>query len=99
LPNRPTAVFACTDLIGVSLINEARKQGLSIPGDLSVIGFDNTIYADIAEPGLTTIEQPISQMATSTFEQLLKSMKKEEHAKQRVTIIPELVERASVKKL
>jgi len=48
---------------------------------------------------LTTIEQPISQMATSTFEQLLKSMKKEEHAKQRVTIIPELVERASVKKL
>ncbi|MBJ8032072.1 substrate-binding domain-containing protein, partial [Bacillus cereus group sp. N21] len=67
LPNRPTAVFACTDLIAICLMNEARKQGLSIPEDLSIIGFDNTIYAEIADPGLTTIEQPITQMATCTF--------------------------------
>ena len=32
-------------------MNEARKQGLSIPEDLSIIGFDNTIYAEIADPG------------------------------------------------
>ncbi len=97
LPNRPTAVFACTDLIAICLMNEARKQGLSIPEDLSIIGFDNTIYAEIADPGLTTIEQPIKQMAACTFEQLLKTMEMKEHAKQKITIIPQLVERSSVK--
>lgn len=97
LPNRPTAVFACTDLIAICLMNEARKQGLSIPEDLSIIGFDNTIYAEIADPGLTTIEQPITQMAACTFEQLLKTMEMKAHAKQKITIIPQLVERSSVK--
>ena len=99
LPNRPTAVFACTDLIAICLMNEARKQGLSIPEDLSIIGFDNTIYAEIADPGLTTIEQPIKQMAACTFEQLLKTMEMKEHAKQKITIIPQLVERSSVKNI
>ena len=99
LPNRPTAVFACTDLIAICLMNEARKQGLSIPEDLSIIGFDNTIYAEIADPGLTTIEQPITQMAACTFEQLLKTMEMKEHAKQKITIIPQLVERSSVKSI
>lgn len=97
LPNRPTAVFACTDLIAICLMNEARKQGLSIPEDLSIIGFDNTIYAEIADPGLTTIEQPIKQMASCTFEQLLKTMEVTAHAKQKITIIPQLIERSSVK--
>lgn len=78
-------------------MNEARKHGLSIPEDLSIIGFDNTIYAEIADPGLTTIEQPIKQMAACTFEQLLKTMEMKEHAKQKITIIPQLVERSSVK--
>lgn len=86
LPNRPTAVFACTDLIAICLMNEARKHGLSIPEDLSIIGFDNTIYAEIADPGLTTIEQPIKQMAACTFEQLLKTMEMKEHAKQKLQL-------------
>lgn len=80
-------------------MNEARKQGLAIPGDLSVIGFDNTIYAEMADPGLTTIEQPITQMAEYTFAQLLKTINGSESIKQRVMLTPELVERGSVKNI
>ncbi|MDW8517002.1 LacI family DNA-binding transcriptional regulator [Priestia flexa] len=98
-PKKPTAVFACTDLIAVAVMNEARKQGLAIPGDLSVIGFDNTIYAEMADPGLTTIEQPITQMAEYTFAQLLKTINGSESIKQRVMLTPELVERGSVKNI
>lgn len=96
---RPTAVFATTDLIAAVFIKEARKAKVSIPDDLSIIGFDNTVYAEIVDPGLTTIAQPISDLAHQAIQQLLKSIDTPDLPVQRIMLEPTLVERDSVRSL
>lgn len=63
--DRPTAVLALTDEIALAVLEQAGNMGLSIPGDLSVIGFDNIPAAEFAPPGLTTFDQHIRQSAES----------------------------------
>lgn len=99
LENRPTAVFASTDLIAATFINEARKLQIRIPDDLSIVGFDNTIYAELADPGLTTIAQPTQELAHFAMEQLLKLIKDPKIPQQRILLSPTLVERKSVRRL
>lgn len=98
LPKKPTAVFAATDLIAIVLINEARNAGVKVPEDLSVIGFDNTIYAEISDPGLTTIEQPITELANYSFDQLLQLIEQPDRIGHRIMLSPILIERGSVQK-
>jgi len=62
LDDPPTAVFAASDSIAVGVIKSARKHGLEVPGDLSVIGFDDTYNAMWVEPPLSTVKQPLRQM-------------------------------------
>ncbi len=99
LPERPTAVFATTDLIAVVFMNEARKTNVSVPEDISVIGFDNTIHAEIADPGLTTIAQPIDELARYAIYKLLESIENPQIPSHRIMLTPSLIERESVKDL
>ncbi|MDR4949343.1 LacI family DNA-binding transcriptional regulator [Neobacillus cucumis] len=99
LKDMPTAVFASTDLIAAILINESRKVNIRIPQDLSIVGFDNTIYAELADPGLTTIAQPKEELAHYAIDQLLKLMKDPIMPQQRIMLSPMLVERNSVRSL
>ncbi|KMY50992.1 LacI family DNA-binding transcriptional regulator [Peribacillus loiseleuriae] len=99
LENKPTAVFAATDLIAAIFMNEARKEHVVIPNDISVIGFDNTIHAEIADPGLTTIAQPIEELARLAIHQLLQSIEKPTMSGHRIMLTPELIERNSVRDL
>ncbi|HEX2143054.1 MAG TPA: LacI family DNA-binding transcriptional regulator [Glycomyces sp.] len=62
LDEPPTAVFAASDSIAVGVIRTARRRGLAVPGDLSVVGFDDTYNAKWVEPPLTTVKQPLRQM-------------------------------------
>lgn len=62
-PNRPTAIFASNDDMAAAVISVASRQGLEVPRDLSVIGFDDTAQATSVWPELTTIRQPVAQMA------------------------------------
>ncbi len=72
LPNRPTAIFAANDYSAMGVYQAARELGLQIPGDLSVIGFDNLHEAAYLDPPLTTIDQFIEKMATMATEMLVK---------------------------
>ncbi|MEC5186873.1 MULTISPECIES: LacI family DNA-binding transcriptional regulator [Geobacillus] len=99
LSERPTAVFATTDLIAVVFMNEARKTNVSVPEDISVIGFDNTIHAEIADPGLTTIAQPIDELARYAIYKLLESIENPQIPSHRIMLTPSLIERESVKDL
>jgi LacI family transcriptional regulator len=63
LPEPPTAIFACSDQCAAGVYKEARRRGLSIPADLSVIGFDDVMIAQWLQPPLTTIRQPLEEMA------------------------------------
>jgi LacI family transcriptional regulator len=68
---RPTAIFAANDVSAIATMAAARALGLSIPEDLSVIGFDNVPESALCEPPLTTIEQPIQRMGLEAVELLI----------------------------
>ncbi|PIC00524.1 LacI family DNA-binding transcriptional regulator [Caulobacter sp. X] len=71
LPERPTAIFAANDEMAVGALAAAAKNGLSVPRDLSVVGFDDTPSAEAAWPRLTTIHQPTAEMAEAAVEMLI----------------------------
>jgi LacI family transcriptional regulator len=54
---RPTAIFAANDLMAIGAMRALREAGLSIPGDIALVGFDNIPAASLVHPGLTTVEQ------------------------------------------
>lgn len=74
LPNRPSAIMAANDLSAFAVIEVANRLGISIPGELSLIGFDNLPESAYTSPALTTIEQPIGAMGRRAAELLIQSV-------------------------
>jgi LacI family transcriptional regulator len=70
-PHRPTAIFASNDEMAAGLIGAAHKAGLTVPEDLSIAGFDDSMVATVVWPQLTTVRQPIKNMAASAVEILI----------------------------
>ncbi|XAS68178.1 substrate-binding domain-containing protein [Micrococcaceae bacterium Sec5.7] len=70
-------------------------KGLSIPKDLSIVGFDDIPAAEWIEPGLTTIRQPVVQMAEAATRALLRHLDGDEELPQRIELGTELVVRGS----
>lgn len=95
LPERPTAIVASNDEIAFGVMEAARVHGLSLPKDLSVIGFDDTPRASQVYPQLTTIRQPLEQMGQTAVEMLLELIDDPELVVERITLPTELVIRAS----
>jgi LacI family transcriptional regulator len=62
LPDPPTAIFGFNDNVAIGALHAAHKRGLSVPDDLSVVGFDDTEPALIVTPQLTSIRQPLAEM-------------------------------------
>jgi LacI family transcriptional regulator len=71
LKQRPTAIFAGDDDMATGTIWAASEAGLSVPGDISVCGFDDTTIATQVWPPLTTIHQPVREMGRRATEELL----------------------------
>jgi LacI family transcriptional regulator len=71
----PTAIFASNDDMAAAAVSVAHRRGLAVPGDLSVVGFDDTSLATTIWPELTTVRQPISAMAEAALELLLNDLR------------------------
>lgn len=71
LPDRPTAMLCCYDGAAVAVKRAADAVGLSIPGDLSVVGHDDQGLQDLFTPGLTNIRVPVTQMAKHAMDILM----------------------------
>ncbi|MEW6228219.1 MAG: LacI family DNA-binding transcriptional regulator [Bacillota bacterium] len=69
---RPTAIFAANDEMAIGAMKTLAQQGLKVPGDVAVVGFDNTAFATVVTPPLTTVAQPLRMLGTSAMEMLLK---------------------------
>ena len=94
-PPRPTAIFACSDYIAVGVLQAARQGGLAVPDDISLVGFDDMPFAELVDPPLTTVRQPVAEMGRLAFEQLLAVLN--DAAAPTLTRLPvELVVRRSV---
>ena len=68
---RPTAVFASNDDMALGVLAAAQRLGLSVPGDLSITGFDDSSAAGLVWPPLTTVRQPMAAMARMAVEMLI----------------------------
>ena len=84
------AVVCYNDQIAVHVIRAIEEAGLSVPGDISVTGYDNSRYSTIADLKLTTIVHPQERLGEIAAETLLKMIRKEE-VESRVIIEPELI--------
>lgn len=75
LAERPSAVFASNDDMAAGVVAVAHKSGLDVPGDLTVVGFDDTALATTIWPELTTVHQPIADMAEMAVRRLVEQVK------------------------
>ncbi|MFD3437244.1 LacI family DNA-binding transcriptional regulator [Streptomyces sp. NPDC058685] len=94
LPERPTAVFAGSDLQALGVLEAARVNGLRVPHDLSVVGYDDVQVARWSSPALTTVHQPLRQMAEEAAQMLLR-LRTEEPSSTRLELATSLVVRKS----
>jgi LacI family transcriptional regulator len=98
LKDRPTAIFASNDDMAAGVIASAAMRGLSVPADLSVAGFDDTEIATSIWPSLTTIRQPIAEMAEQAVNILCAELTGDESFKDKNTELLkfQLIKRSSV---
>lgn len=95
LPAPPTAVFAANDLSAIATLEVAAELGVDVPRRLSVVGFDNIPESAMAEPPLTTVQQPIRRMGEEATVMLLGLIGGGDVAGQHRTLATSVVERAS----
>jgi LacI family transcriptional regulator, galactose operon repressor len=95
LGHEPTAVLAGNDLIAMGILNAAADRGVGVPGELSVVGYDDIAYAAFTSPPLTTVRQPGGEMGTETARLLLSRLDGHDGGPRRVIVHPELVVRGS----
>ncbi|HEY0578032.1 MAG TPA: LacI family DNA-binding transcriptional regulator [Pseudonocardia sp.] len=89
----PTAIVANNDMFAIGVCAGARDAGLEVGRDVSVVGFDDIALADLTFPALTTVRQPLAEMAEVTVEYLLRGSSA--RAAHSVLMRPELIVRAS----
>jgi DNA-binding LacI/PurR family transcriptional regulator len=92
---RPSAVVAANDMMALGVMRECRASGLSIPRDISVIGFDDIAFAELADPSLTTVCLPRSELGQKAVEALMATIDHPEQEGADVHIATYLVERDS----
>ena len=91
----PTAVFAWYDGVAIRLLQKAREWGLRVPEDLSIVGFDSTAQCLLTSPPLTSVHQPIREIADCAATLLIRRLRGETVEETRRLFLPTLDERAS----
>lgn len=79
LPEPPTAIIAANDVTALVAMAAARARGLSIPEDVSIVGFDDIPDASLCDPQLTTVRQPLQAMGEAAMTMLLAILDGREH--------------------
>jgi DNA-binding LacI/PurR family transcriptional regulator len=95
LPEPPTAIFAGSDLQAIGVYNALRSHGISIPEEISVIGFDDIPMVSMLTPALTTVRQPLIEMGRAATTMLLRLIAEEPLDYMRVELTTTLIVRES----
>ncbi|GGU49399.1 LacI family transcriptional regulator [Streptomyces albospinus] len=99
-PSRPDAVVCANDLIAVGALQRLRQLGADVPGDVAVTGFDDIPLAGLADPALTTVCQPVAELAAEAARLLVRgpagaAVPGPRRPVRAVRLAPELIVRAS----
>ncbi len=94
-PNPPTAIFATNDIIALGAWHKLNDMGLKIPGDVSLIGYDNIEMTQWTIPALTTIEQDKRELGRQSVATLVKAIQERDLAGSTIYVPPRIVVRAS----
>jgi DNA-binding LacI/PurR family transcriptional regulator len=94
LPEPPTAVFVCSDKMALGTYQALPERELSVPDDFSVVGFDDLPESRWATPALTTVRQPLSEMAATALRLLVRMMAGDQPEGTRTELSTRLVERS-----
>ncbi|MCO8168036.1 LacI family transcriptional regulator [Pseudomonas sp. 21LCFQ02] len=92
---RPTAIFAGNDMIGIGVLRAAAERGISVPQALSVIGFDDVQLSRFVYPALTTVGQSIMQLGEAAAQRLLRRIANPGEPVEKLLIRPDVVVRES----
>lgn len=92
-PRVPTALFACNDLMAMGALEAAEREGLRVPGDLSVVGHDNTILAFHAH--LTSVDLKMRSLGLAAADLLDHVLEGRDAEPRRVMLVPDLVRRTT----
>ena len=93
---RPSAIFAMNDLMAAGCIHALKEAGLSVPGDMAVVGFDNREIARYLQPPLTTVALPTTEIGVRAARHMLSLIQNPETPPQREIIPCSIIERESV---
>lgn len=95
LEERPTAIFSTNNLMTLGCLEQMYKQGIRIPADMAIIGFDDMPWAVALNPPLTAVRQPGYELGTTAAELLIKRLAEPGRSTSSIELSPELVVRAS----
>jgi len=91
-----TALFAASDELAIGALKKAHEMEIAVPEDISIIGYDNLLMAEMVWPGLTTLAQPLQQMGYEATQMLVDSIQTKEICDKQVYIPYEIIERDTV---
>ncbi|MFK5634819.1 MULTISPECIES: LacI family DNA-binding transcriptional regulator [unclassified Ornithinimicrobium] len=83
-----TAVLTYNDLVAVGLLRGLAALGVDVPGDVSVVGFDNTLPAELVTPGLTTIAQPVTLLGQTATRHVIGLVDGKNETRERTSVLP-----------
>ena len=94
--NKVSAIFAFNDLQAYGVISYCKEHGIKIPEDISLVGFDDLPFSSIVDPKLTTVKQPLSELAHEACNMILSLIEKKDYDKE-IKLKTQFVERESVR--
>lgn len=92
---RPDAIVCGSDQIAVGALQALREHGVSVPGDIAITGFDDTVLALACDPPLTSVRQPLEELGTQAVQELTAAIEQHLPQPRSVMLDAELVIRAS----
>lgn len=95
LPNPPSAILCCNDLMAFGAMSAAQDHNLTVGQNISITGFDDIPMAEYSHPPLTTLKQPVYQIGSRVCEMLVQTLRREKLKEQQVILKPELIARQS----
>ncbi len=97
-PDPPTAILSATSMLNLQILAAIQRRGLRVPGDISVVGYDDSPWDSLLDPPLTTVATPARQLGIAASEHLIAAIdgeSKAERASSETRLTPALVRRSS----